>query len=97
MAGNTGKGNRRRGCQKLRKRVIEVDSIVLDVLKEFEYANGRFQPFHSKNEAAGVIREEYLEAEYELFHGSNSKAKAELIQLAAMAIKAIQLLEKSSD
>ena len=71
-----------------------MDSIILDVLKELEYANGRFPPFNSKNEAAGVIREEYLEAEQELFHGSDSKARAELLQLAAMAIKAIQFLEK---
>ena len=34
-----------------------MDSIILDVLKELEYANGRFPPFNSKNEAEDEIRE----------------------------------------
>ena len=70
-----------------------MDSIILDVLKELEYANGKFPPFSSKNEAAGVIREEYLEAEHELFHGNPNRARAELIQLAAMAVKAVQYID----
>ena len=49
--------------------------------------------FNSSNEAAGVIREEYLEAETELFHGDPERARTELIQLAAMAVKAVQYLD----
>ena len=71
-----------------------MDNIILDVLTELAYANKKFPPFNSKNEAAGVIREEYLESEHELFHGTDSKARAELIQLAAMAIKAIQFIDR---
>ena len=49
--------------------------------------------FNSSNEAAGVIRGEYLEAEQELFHGDPDRARTELIQLAAMAVKAVQYLD----
>ena len=50
--------------------------------------------FNSSNEAAGVIREEYLELEAELFHGDPERAREEAIQLAAMAVKAVQYLDK---
>ena len=49
--------------------------------------------FNSSNEAAGVIREEYLELERELVHGNPERAREEAIQLAAMAVKAVQYLD----
>lgn len=52
--------------------------------------------FNSSNEAAGVIREEYLEAETELFHGDPERAREELIQLAAMCVKAVQYLDRKA-
>lgn len=45
--------------------------------------------FNSSNEAAGVVREEYLELEHELFHGNPERAREEAIQLAAMAVKTV--------
>jgi len=46
-----------------------------------------YRPFKSPHEALGIIREEYLEFEQALFHGSDSDTAEEAIQLAAMALK----------
>ena len=69
-------------------------SIYTDIDVELKRANSIHPTmFNSSNEAAGVIREEYLEAEHELFHGNPNRARAELIQLAAMAVKAVQYID----
>ena len=66
-----------------------------EVFVELDRANSLHPVmFNSSNEAAGVVREEYLELEAELFHGSPDRAREEAIQLAAMAIKTVQYLDK---
>lgn len=72
-----------------------LDAILAEIETELNRANSLHPAmFNSSNEAAGVIREEYLEAETELFHGDPERARVELIQLAAMAVKAVQYLDK---
>lgn len=68
--------------------------ILEEIEAELKRAAAIHGGFNSSNEAAGVIREEYLELEAELFHGSPDRARAEAIQLAAMAVKAVQYLDK---
>lgn len=69
--------------------------ILDEVFVELNRANSlHAATFNSSNEAAGVIREEYLELEHELFHGDPVRAREEAIQLAAMAVKAVQYLDK---
>ena len=73
--------------------------MICDILDEVYFELKRANSLHaatfnSSNEAAGVIREEYLELEAELFHGDPERAREEAIQLAAMAVKAVQYLDK---
>ena len=68
-----------------------------EILAALEYADSIHpQRFHSSNEAAGVIREEYLELERELFHGSPDRAREEALQLGAMTIKTIRYLDSKT-
>ena len=69
--------------------------ILDEVQAELDRANSIHPAtFNSSNEAAGVIREEYMELEAELFHGDPARAREEAIQLAAMCVKAIQYLDR---
>lgn len=59
------------------------------VIEELQKAQKRFPKFASAHEGLAVIREEYKEFEFEVFHGSGEKALNEAIQLAAMATRYI--------
>lgn len=49
------------------------------------------KPFNSKHEGIAIIREEYLEAENEVFHGRDKwKLRNELIQTAAMCVRMLE-------
>jgi hypothetical protein len=75
--------------------VVMMLDILVEIKTELNRANSIHPAtFNSSNEAAGVIREEYLEAETELFHGDPERARTELIQLAAMCVKAVQYLDR---
>ena len=54
---------------------------------ELERAMQQFAPFASAHEGLAVIREEYLELERAVFHGSGVDAFDEAVQLAAMAVR----------
>ena len=69
-------------------------SAIDEVAAELTRANEIHGKFNSSNEAAGVIREEYLELEHELFHGNPDRAREEAIQLAAVAVKTVIYLDK---
>lgn len=67
---------------------------------EAERAASIHGPMNSPHEALGVIREEYKEFEEEVFdfnlakgRDTRSKMRTELIQLAAMCLRAIHDLE----
>ena len=68
-----------------------VNAVLPTALKAVEREIDRSQNIHgqfqSPHEAIAVIREEYLELEREIFHGSKSKALVEAVQLAAMAVR----------
>jgi hypothetical protein len=68
--------------------------IVLDVIVELNRAESLHAPMMSKAHALGVIREEYLEFEREVMleksEGLNPTMTTELVQLAAMCVRAIQ-------
>ncbi len=72
--------------------------ILLAICKELKRAESLHAPMGSKAHALGVIREEYLEFEREVMaeksEGMNAKMRRELIQLAAMCVRAIQDLTK---
>jgi hypothetical protein len=58
-----------------------------EVIEELQRAQRRFPALQSAHEGLAVIREEYLELEGEVFHGSASAAYEEAKQLAAMALR----------
>ena len=66
--------------------------IYREIHVELERAESLFAPIHSKSEAAGILREEYLEVEGQLFHGDlrGVALRSELIQLAAMCVRSIK-------
>lgn len=57
------------------------------VITELQRAQGRFPPYQSAHEGLAVIREEYLEFEQAVFHGSGEDAYIEAMQLAAMSLR----------
>lgn len=58
-----------------------------EIVNELFRAQKRFPPFASAHEALAVIREEYLEFETSVFHGTGFEAYTEAKQLAAMALR----------
>lgn len=69
--------------------------ILDEVDRELTRAQAAFPAMHSAHEAASVIREEYDEFwdEVRLKTGTRAGMRKELIQLAAMAVRAIEDLE----
>ncbi len=62
--------------------------------RELDRARSMHGKLHSKHEALAVIREEYLEVEKEAFWPTDDDhLRMELLQLAAMCIRAIEDLE----
>ena len=59
---------------------------------ELESANKKFGPFSSLHEGIAVLREEYLELEHEVFHGTRDRAFCEALQVGAMAAKMLTLM-----
>lgn len=59
------------------------------VTHELFRAFERFPAFQSAHEGLAIIREEYLELERAIFHGTGEEALTEAIQLAAMATRYI--------
>jgi hypothetical protein len=55
--------------------------------REMGYGLAKFGRYNTTHEAIAVIREEYLEMEREVFHGTVEKAVEEAIQLAAVAMR----------
>jgi hypothetical protein len=74
--------------------VLIEDKIFIMVAKELERANSKFPQFNSEHEGIAVIREEYLELEAEIFHGTVLSTRDEAVQLAAMACKLLQFLSR---
>lgn len=74
----------------------DASSLGREVVFEVKRAMGMFPSIHSPHEGLGVIREEYIEFEAEVFKFNLTKGRdtrpemrKELIQLAAMAIRTI--------
>jgi hypothetical protein len=75
---------------------IKEIALMQEVATELERAQYLFKPIHSPHEALGVIREEYIEFELEVFkfnlakgHDTRPAMRKELIQLATMALRSI--------
>ena len=67
---------------------MKADDVMLLIRAELERATELHGPMHGPHEALGVIREEYLELEREIFHGDDAmNALEEAVQLAAMAAR----------
>jgi len=76
---------------KRRKFIVRrLDEVLTEIIRANEIHGINF---NSSNEAAGVVREEYLELEHELFHGDPERAREEAVQLAAVAVKTICYLD----
>ncbi len=65
----------------------DIEDAVSLARNELLIASERFGTFGNAHEGIAVIREEYLELEHEVFHGSPENAFDEAIQLAAMALR----------
>ncbi len=85
----------------MRATEIERTTILAEVHAELCQAE-KFGDFESYHEGIAVIREEYLELEREVFWGEKGHTdpiyrqnmRAEAIQLAAMAVKLIELIDE---
>lgn len=72
-----------------------IDGVGRSVAKEIEYARAHHSSVRNLHEAYGVIAEEFREFEIEVFKNAskhpnrNSRAREELIQIAAMCFRAI--------
>ena len=60
--------------------------IVRDEIRQSTKVHGLFSSSH---EAIAILREEYLEMEHEVFHGTIEAAREEALQVAAMAMRFI--------
>jgi len=74
----------------------ETEMLALQIAKEVERARSMFPSIHNMHEGLGVIWEEFDEFKDEVFlfnlrkgRDTRAKARTELIQLAAMAIRTI--------
>lgn len=65
-------------------------SAVDDIQAELARARAKFGPMHSGHEGLAVVEEEFEEFKAEVFHGSRENARAEAVQLAAMAQRFIE-------
>jgi hypothetical protein len=70
--------------------------LMKEVETELVRARSLFKPIYSPHEALGIIREEYIEFEKEVFEFNLAKGrdtrpamKKELVQLATMALRSI--------
>ncbi len=71
-------------------------SLLNEVHRELVRAKKLFKPIHSPHEALGIIREEYIEFEKEVFEFNLAKGRdtrpemrKELIQLATMSLRTV--------
>ena len=69
----------------------EVDALLVEVKRELLKAVSKHGPMHSPHEAYGVIQEEIEEYwdEVKADRGLQASGRAELVQVAAMAIRAL--------
>lgn len=73
-----------------------VGELAAEVLAELAEARQRFAPMHSPHEGISVIHEEFRELREHVYAetGRSAEARAEAIQLAAMAMRyALELTE----
>ena len=61
---------------------------------ELVRANTIHPPFCSDREGFDILDEEVKELRYEIRHGSPAAAREEAIQVAAMAVKLIQCIDR---
>lgn len=70
----------------------DLTACLINVEKEVLHASMKHPPMHSLHEALGVIREEYIEFEEEVFKKAENRrpqdVAMELRQIAAMAVRA---------
>ena len=71
-------------------------ALMNEVATELERARSLFKPIYSPHEALGIVREEYIEFEKEVFEFNLAKGRdtrpamrKELIQLATMALRTV--------
>lgn len=70
--------------------------IYADISAELDRAGAKYEPrFHSLNEALGTIYGEFCELRQEIVgHGPHYRVRDEAIQVAAMAVKLVQYLDR---
>jgi hypothetical protein len=65
----------------------ETQPVLIAILEELRNAERRFPDFNSPHEGYAIILEELDEAWHEIKHGTPERAREEMIQVAAMAIR----------
>jgi hypothetical protein len=75
---------------------LEQRSIAWQVLDTLEWGNEKHgDDFASAHEGIAVLREEYLELEHEVFHGTDAKRlREEALQVAAVAVKMVMHIDR---
>ena len=70
---------------------MNIPDILELIMQEYTRASSKFGPFSSPHEGIGIIREEYLELEKEVFKRIRTRELMlpEAIQLGAMAVRFI--------
>jgi len=63
--------------------------IFIEIEHEYQWAAKRFPPFHSAREGFDILDEEVQELKQAIRHGTKEQARAEAIQVAAMALRFI--------
>lgn len=77
------------------------EEILKEILAEFQYAKTKFAPFNNSHEGYAVIKEELDELWDEIKNNkfptsSMRNQREEAIQVAAMAIRFIKMLDKKN-
>ena len=73
-------------------------TIYAEIQTELERAGAKYEErFHSLNEALGTIYGEFCELRQEIVgHGPHYRVREEAVQVAAMAVKLVQYLDKET-
>ncbi|MFK7691512.1 hypothetical protein [Paenibacillus sp. HJGM_3] len=80
-----------------RAAAADVEAIALEVTEELRKAMRKFPPFHSAHEGYAVLLEEVDEAWDAIKRNDLVHARAEMIQVAAMALRFIHDLTPDGD
>jgi len=66
------------------------NKIITEIVAEYQRAISKFPTFHSDREGFDILDEEVQELKQAIRHGTPEQARAEAIQVAAMALRLVR-------